>query len=82
MFPDNFKTIAAKIRPWQPQMSQNCLILPLMTSRRRYVIEIQKSGFVTPRALVHSIIPPNFVTISLKTKKFMHLQEMWWWWWW
>ena len=35
-----------------------------MTSRRRYVIEIQNCDFIKTFALVQSIIPANLVAIS------------------
>ena len=36
----------------------------VMTSRRRYIIEIQIFDLAKSFALVHSIIPPNLVAIS------------------
>ena len=47
----------------------------VMTSRRRYVIEIGHHFYFLPCALVQSTIPPNLVRISQQTKKFIGLQD-------
>ena len=64
MIPTNLVAISQLLSEFEG-LRQN----DVMTSRRRYVIEIQNFDHTKKFALVQFIIPENFVLISQQTKK-------------